>query len=77
MTRAHYTDQQLTAFNIRDLISDYRSTHEHFASGEMVKYHDTAAMVALCEYAYDCKQKAIALFHRRHGARIGKYGESI
>jgi hypothetical protein len=73
----HYTDAQLTRFNVADLINDYRTTHEHFAGGDMGKWHDTDAMVALCEYAYQCKQKAIAIFKNRHSARIGKYGESV
>ena len=70
-----YTDQQLVRHSVADLINDWRVNAEHFASGDMVKYHDTAAMVALCEYAYECRQKAIAIFKNRHNARIGKYGE--
>ena len=70
-----YTDQQLVRHSVADLINDYRSTHRDFASGEMVRYHDTAAMVSLCEYAYDCKQKAIAIFKHRHSARIGRFGQ--
>lgn len=75
--RMHYTDQQLAMMSVRDLINDFRATHKHFASGEMVKYHDTAAMVKLCEYAYECKQRAIAIFKNRHGTRVGKFGQVI
>lgn len=70
-----YTDQQLVRHSVSDLINDWRANAEHFASGDMVKYHDADAMVALCEYAYDCREKAIAIFKNRHSAKIGRYGE--
>ena len=75
MKREHYSDAQLVRFSIRDLINDYRSTHSDFASGEMVKYHDTRAMVALCDYAYMCKQRALNLFRNRHGAKVDRFGQ--
>lgn len=77
MNKIKYTNQQLTRFNVSDLINDYRATHRDFATGDMGKWHDTAAMVGLCEYAYTCKQRAIAIFKNRHNSRIGPYGESI
>ena len=72
-----YTEGRLVRASVADLINDYKATHRDFASGGMVKYHDTKAMVALCEYAFECKQRAIRIFKNRHGAKVGKFGEIV
>ena len=75
--KQHYSRQQLVNFAIRDLINDYRATVGHFASGELVQYHGTSALVALAEYCADCKAKAAHMFRNRHRADIGRHGEII
>ena len=73
MTRK-YSDPQLAHASIRDLINDYRCTTRDLADFSAVKYHSVQAMADLAEYAYKCREQAIALFHNRHGARPNRYG---
>ena len=72
-----YTDQQLIMHTIHDLINDYRCVHRDIASGDMTKYHDSNELARLCDYAYDCKIRALKIFRNRHCSRIGKYGQVI
>lgn len=70
-----YTEQQLARAYIRDLINDYRCTHRDLSDGSAVKYHSVQAMADLAEYAYKCRQDAIALFRNRHGVRPDRFGQ--